>query len=582
VLAVVVLVAITVLAYVPVFKNGFVWDDDLYLVYNPQVQAGITPASVAWAFTTGHASNWHPLTWMSLELDHNLFGMRPWGYHLVNLLLHVANALLLLGFLWKTTGAWWRSALVAALFALHPLHVESVAWLTERKDVLSTFFGFLALLSYAGYAKRPGFRWYLLLLLAYAASLLAKPMLVTLPFVLLLLDYWPLGRVQGAGDKGQRISLPALGRLVLEKVPLLVLAAASSAATWYVQQQGQSVQGLGRLPFMARVGNALVSYVVYLRKGFWPADLAALYPHPGPTLPAWQGVAAAVFLLAVIAAVIVLRRRAPYLAVGWFWYLGTLVPVIGIVQVGAQAYADRYTYVPLIGIFLALSWGGADLLMRWSFRDRSLIAGAAASVALLACALLTWLQVHYWDNGIALWEHAVLVAPSAPAYANLASALVQKPSSPDDEDDALKYYTEAVALEPNLLPANLGLATLLLKRNRVEEAVQHLRVVEHFEPESAEVKYLFGVTKMMKGEWPEAERYWLEAIRLNPEMISYRDRLAKLYADTGRVQDAIAMQRSAIALGEAQRRTDYLPHGLERLQQYERLQSKATSGTQPP
>ncbi len=574
VLTVCVLTAMTVLAYVPVFWNGFVWDDDLYLVYNQQVQAGITPASVAWAFTTGHASNWHPLTWISLELDHQLFGMRPWGYHLVNLLLHLASALLLLWFLWKITGAWWRSAVVAALFALHPLHVESVAWLTERKDVLSTFFGFLALLAYAAYVQRPRARWYIVLLVTFAASLLAKPMLVTLPFVLLLLDYWPLRRFPP--------TVP-LSRLLLEKVPLLFLSAASSAATWYVQEHGESVQGLWRLPFLARIGNAVVSYLIYLRKTVWPADLAPFYPHPGITLPMWQALAAAAFLVVVCVAVVWLRRRAPYLAVGWFWYLGTLVPVIGLVQVGAQAYADRYTYVPLVGIFIALAWGAGDLLARLSLRDRHVVAAAAATLVLLACTLLTWLQVYYWHDSVALWEHAMMVAPSAPAYANLGDGLVKNPRSPEDEDLAIDYYVAAVALDRYMLEANSSLANLLLKRGRpedMEKVVQCLNVLERFQPGSAEVKFKLAAAMAVVQQWPAAEKYLLEAIRLDPQKVIFRDRLAEVYAQEGRLQDAIAVQREALELGRAQSRTDYLPFGQERLQHYEKLLSnQATDGT---
>jgi lipopolysaccharide biosynthesis regulator YciM len=554
----------------PVFSNGFVFDDDVYLVHNEHVQAGLTRASIAWAFTTGHGSNWHPLTWLSLQLDHELFGMQPWGYHFVNLVLHVVNTVLLLRILWKMTGAWWQSALVAALFTLHPLHVESVAWLAERKDVLSTFFGFLAVVAYGSYVNRPTVVRYLLILLAYAASLLAKPMLVTLPFVLLLLDYWPLCRVPG------KVSL---ARLVVEKIPLLLLAAGSSVAAWTAQAHGQSVQALERLSFPTRAGNALVSYVVYLRKMIWPADLAAFYPHPMNTLPLWQVLAAGLFLLAVSAVVIWLWRRAPYLAVGWFWYLGTLVPVIGLVQVGAQAYADRYTYVPLIGIFIALVWGGADLLARWSSRDRYAVASAAAAVVLLACTLLTWLQVHYWHDAIPLWEHALAVAPSAPAYTNLAAALVQDPSSSrKDQDRALDYFTEAVALEPSLVEANVGLADLLLKRGRLGDAVQRLQVIEQVQPHSAANKYRLGSAMALAKDWPAAETYLKEAIRLDPRKIAYREMLAAVYSDAGRVADAIAMQRSAVEVCREQGRTDYLPVAEQNLRQYEQLQSKAKNG----
>jgi len=505
---------------------------------------------VVWAFTTGHASNWHPLTWLSLQLDAQLFGTQAWGYHLTNLVLHVANALLLLLLLWKMTGAWWPSALVAALFAVHPLHVESVAWVTERKDVLSTLFGFLALLAYAGYVKRPGLARYLLVLLAFGASLLAKAMLVTLPFVLLLLDYWPLGRYRlpGAANIPASSQVP-LARLLWEKMPLLVLAAGSSAATWYVQQHGRSVQQLAQLPFTARVGNAVVAYVVYLRKMLWPADLAVYYPHPGSSLPAWQVAGAALVLIATTIVVLRLWRRAPYLAVGWFWYLGTLVPVIGLVQVGTQALADRYTYVPLVGIFIAVVWGGADLAARCAPRDRYLL-GAGAAVVVFVCVLLTWLQVHHWNNGLTLWHQALTVEPhSSLAHSNFATVLLDEAASPDDEQLAFKHFAEAVAIEPNYIAGHMGLGLLLLKRGRADQAVQHLRLVVRLDPESMKAQHLLAAALAAQGQWTEAEHHQREAVRLDPDQPENHYVLGELLRTQGKLKEAIVCFRRAVELG---------------------------------
>jgi tetratricopeptide (TPR) repeat protein len=572
---------LTVLAYEPIRENGFVYDDELYIQHNPHVLAGLTGRSVAWAFTTDYASNWHPLTWLSLQLDHQLFGLEPWGYHLTNLLLHLANTVILLMLLWRMTGAWWRSALVAALFAVHPLHVESVAWVTERKDGLSTFFGLLSLWAYAGYVKRPGLGRYALVLLAYVASLLAKPMLVTLPFVLLLLDYWPLGRVARSedraaakeGDRGAtregdhaRTAVPILS-LILEKVPLLLLAAASSAATWYAQQQGESVQALGQLPLEVRVGNALVAYVVYLRKMVWPSDLAAFYPHPQAKLPAWQ-IGTAAFLLSVLTFLVLwLRCKAPYLAVGWFWYLGTLVPVLGLVQVGAQAYADRYTYFPLIGIFLAITWGGAELVTKWLARSRDLMVGAAAIVVFFF-ALLTWLQVQYWRDGVTLWGHSLEVEPSALAHTNYASALLARGSG--QEEEALAHLREAVQLEPTQIAGHTGLGILLRKRGQLKEAIAHLRLAARLDPKSAEAQYRLGFALGEGRDWPEAQRHLEEAIRLDPAEVLYLDSLAAVYAAAGQRDQAVATQRQALDLARRQGRQGYLEEAEQKLERYQK------------
>ena len=376
------------------------YDDNRYVTENRIVQAGLTREGALWAFTTTHASNWHPLTWLSHMLDCELFGANPRAHHLSNLILHLANSLLLFLVFKRMTGMLWQSAFVAALFAIHPLHVESVAWVSERKDVLSAFFWMLTLWAYLHYVVSPGFGRYLLVLLFFALGLMAKPMLVTLPFVLLLMDYWPLGRLRLDGSspntsESANLSAqpwPKLG-LVWEKLPLLAVSALSSLVTFLVQKSEAAVQSLAVFPLMVRVANALMSYMGYVGKTIWPRHLAVFYPHPGH-VAVWKIAGAVLFLGGVSALVIRMARRHPYLATGWLWYLGTLVPVIGLVQVGAQSMADRYTYLPSIGLFIMIAWGGPHLMPRPPWRH-VVIAFSTASVLLLLM-VTAWLQVRHW------------------------------------------------------------------------------------------------------------------------------------------------------------------------------------------
>ena len=385
----IVLLAVTMMAYSAVGSFGFVnFDDPDYVYRNLQVAQGLTWSGVQWAFTTGHASNWHPLTWISHMLDVQVFGLHPGAHHVINLLLHLANTLLLFGVLQRSTGATGRSALVAALFAVHPLHVESVVWIAERKDVLSTLFFMLTLWAYVSYTHSPALRRYLAVFVLLALGLMAKPMLVTLPFVLLLLDLWPLKRV--GVDAWDRATAT---RLVVEKIPLFALVAISSIVTFLVQREGGAVINLEGISLALRLSNALLSYIAYIGNMVWPSGLAILYPYPG-SIPMWKSAAALALLLAASAAAIMAVRRRPYVTVGWFWYVGTLVPVIGIVQVGTQAMADRYTYIPLIGLFLLIAWGGYDLPGRESSRRVPLAAVCVMMVATLGVA--TWNQSRYW------------------------------------------------------------------------------------------------------------------------------------------------------------------------------------------
>lgn len=429
-------------------------DDYYYVTENVHVTRGLTREGIIWAFTTLHANNWHPLTWLSHMLDCQLFGLKPGMHHLTNLLLHMANSTLLLLVLKRMTGALWRSAFAAALFALHPLHVESVAWVAERKDVLSTLFWLLTVWGYAGYVEYPGRNRYLLVLLFFALGLMAKPMLVTLPFILLLLDYWPLGRVklwesrEGGSGGIQRSS--AL-HLVREKIPFFALTLASGIVTVVAQYKGGAVRSLNLLPLDVRIANALVSYVGYIGKMIWPQHLAIFYPHPG-ALPTWQVVGAGLLLLSL--SIILLRAagRFPYLGVGWLWYLGTLVPVIGLVQVGDQAMADRYTYVPLIGLFVLIAWGIPDLMARWRYRQIALTISAV--IVVFCCTVSTWSHVKHWRNGTALFTHAVNVtADNALAHDGLGFALARQGRL----DEAIAHYSEALRIKPGYAKARYNL-----------------------------------------------------------------------------------------------------------------------------
>ena len=414
----VLLVVATLAVYAQVIRHDFVnFDDDKYVYENSHVRSGLTWKGIAWAFTTTVGGNWHPLTWLSHMLDCELFGLNAGYHHLVNVLLHILNSFLLLLVLEKMTGAFWRSATVAALFALHPLHVESVAWVAERKDVLSTLFFMLILWAYVPYAERPSRKRYGLICAFLVLGLMAKPMLVTVPFVLLLLDYWPLERLQLDESKGSDGTRGRPGRsgggrkqaalrLIAEKVPLLALVAVSSAVTFVAQQRVGAMSMGTSVPLSGRIANALVSYFAYIGKMFWPSHLAVFYPYRH-AVPAWEWAGAALLLVGLSIIVVLAGQRRRYLSVGWFWYLGTLVPVIGLVQVGAQSMADRYTYVPLIGLFLIAVWGAADLTAVWS-RGRTGLR-ALSGVVIVGCMVATSFQVGTWKNGLTLFGHALKV-----------------------------------------------------------------------------------------------------------------------------------------------------------------------------
>ena len=543
------LVAANLLVYAAVRRHEFVYfDDQYYVIDNVSVAAGLTWHGVVWAFTTGHASNWHPLTWLSHMLDVQLYGMQAGGHLLTNVVLHIANTLLLFGVLYRMTGAIGRSGFVAALFAVHPLHVESVAWVAERKDVLSTLFWMLTLWTYVSYVRQPQWHRYMLVLVCFALGLLAKPMLVTLPFVLLLLDYWPLGRVTlAAAPEPHRVVTRSSHRsvwlgLLREKLPLFALAVASSVVTFVVQRHGGSVIGLDLAPFGLRAENALVSYVAYIGKMVWPSQLAAFYPYP-PSIPTWQMIGAALFLIAGFVVTLWAVRRYPYLLVGWLWYVGTLVPVIGLVQVGFQRMADRYTYIPLIGLFLIVAWGGSNLLRQWRHRRNAL--AAAAGIVVIACAVTAREQVRTWENAMTLWQWDLKVTSgNFHAHKNLADALASRGKF----DEAIPHYLEAVRLRPRYAEAHLRAGHVLSRTGRMNEAMAHYLDALSIRPDLEEAHNGLGVGLMEQRKESEAIAHFMEAARLKPGYADAHHNLALALAKQGRRDEAIREMSKAVQM----------------------------------
>ena len=509
------LVAITLAVYLQVRRFDFVnFDDQLYITENKHTQAGLSWDNIKWAMTTGDASNWHPINWISHMLDVQLFGKDNAGaHHMVNVAFHLLNTLLLFWLLCAATGSLWPSALTAALFAVHPLHVESVAWIAERKDVLSTFFWLLTTAAYFFYAKRPGIQRYLLVAFLFALGLMAKPMLVTLPAALILLDYWPLRRF-GDGLPSEKQGSSVFWKLFLEKVPLFAMAAASSVAAYMAQKVGHAVTTLDALPMPLRFGNAIISYLKYLWMTVLPVKMAAFYPHPGEKMQWWQVFASALILLAITAAVFAARKKAPYLITGWFWYVGTLVPVIGIVQVGAQAHADRYTYIPLIGIFFAFSWGMASLAAKLGIPKAVKILVAGALLCPLAIAAHT--QASYWRNSIALFEHALKVTEgNYLAHKNLGSAL----SDVGRQEEAVKNHMAAISYKADDSSLYYNLGNSLSKLNREEEAIAQYKISLSVKAEPKiyqKANYNIGNSLARLGRYEEALPYYTKSSELDP------------------------------------------------------------------
>jgi len=553
----------TAIAYEQVRHNDFVsYDDFAYVTENPDVSSGITRNSVIWAFTSVHVGNWHPLTGLSHMLDCQLFGLDAFWHHLTNLFFHIANTLLLFAVLKKITGAVWRSAFVAAAFALHPLHVESVAWLAERKDVLSGLFWMLTIAAYIRYAQHPAIRKYLLVVLVFALGLMAKPMLVTLPFVLLLLDYWPLGRFQWSPESINAISTPSesinaayrkatMFRLISEKIPLFVLSAASSVVTFIAQKSQAAVMSTEILPVNLRVANALVSYFSYIGKLFYPTRLAVLYPFSGDSLN-WQPIVSLLLLAVISAGVIYKARRCPYLAVGWLWYIGTLVPVIGLVQVGSQAMADRYTYLPSIGIFIMVAWGANDLVAKW--RYRKIVLAAMAGIILSVMLLCTKMQVQHWLNSLTLFKHAITVTENNfVMHYNFANALRRDGKI----DQAIGHFEETVRINPKYYNGQNNLALAYYLKGKMSRAITCWRKAIEVKPDFIDA--INNLAWVRATHQDSDVRNSDEAIHLAKrtcELTEYNrpdllDTLAAAYAAAGKFDEAVAIAERAFELSQS-------------------------------
>jgi tetratricopeptide (TPR) repeat protein len=513
----------------------FLMDDHQYVVENPAVLAGLGWAGMRWAFTSFHAANWHPLTWLSHMADVQLFGLAPRGHHLTSVLLHGLNGALLLLLLARLTGSRWRSAAVAALFALHPLRVESVAWVAERKDLLAGLFCLLTLLAWVRFTARPGWRPYLLTLGLFAFGLMAKPMLVTLPFLLLLLDWWPLGRWPG----GPGEPAPA-SRLLLEKLPFLLLSGVASLVTLKAQQAAGAVSSLTVLHFADRLANALVSYGAYLGKALWPQGLAVHYPLNLP-LPGWRVLAAGTLVAAITLLVMQQRRCRPWLAWGWLWYLVTLVPVIGLVQVGLQSMADRYTYLPLIGPAVMLVW---SLPTPAAAGQRRLLAAGTTTVFLLL-ALLTRQQLGYWRDSVTLLRRTVAVTKENPlAEFYLGDALFEAQAT----DEALIHYTRSLLLKPNQSAVHNALAGVYARQGDLPRAARHYLAALELNPSNFEARYNLGLLQVRLGELPAAGITLTEALRLRPKNAEGHYNLAVVLSRQGRLDEAGQHYREAVRL----------------------------------
>lgn len=570
------LVATILVVYWQIGNHEFItYDDPIYVVENHNIRSGLTFQSITWAFSTMFFANWHPLTWLSYMLDMDLFGLNPAAYLLENMVFHAANACLLFFLLRRITGAYWRSAAVAALFALHPLHVESVAWVSERKDVLSTLFWLLTLLCYARYIEYRKPYYYTLALGVFVLGLLTKPMLVTLPFVLLLLDYWPLKRFESfVRQESSGLSMKAIKGLVLEKIPFMALAAASCIATIYAQKGAMTSFAVS--PLSIRISNALVSYIQYLGKTFWPQALTIFYPFPD-FFPLWQPAGAALLLVGITIAAVYERKRRPYLIIGWLWYILTLVPVIGIIRVGMQGMADRYTYIPLTGVFILLVWGYAEISVEWAYR-RS-ISICLAVILLTTCSFVTWQQVSYWKSSTTLFNHALAVNRDnyiahynlgivlekggnyeaalarfdkaiavAQWYADLyihRSACLNKLGR---TNEALEALNNAIELNPELVTAHINRAILMAQQQRIPEAIKGFQMALSINPRSAEAHYNLGSAFHKLGRRDEAIIQYEMALAFNPLLTDCHNNLGIALAEQGRLDDAIRHFKEALRL----------------------------------
>ncbi|PKN88594.1 MAG: hypothetical protein CVU51_03835 [Deltaproteobacteria bacterium HGW-Deltaproteobacteria-1] len=610
------LAVLTIIVFSPVKDSGFIgFDDNLYVYENAYVQSGLNWNSIGQAFSSELAKvgHWHPITWLSLMLDYSIFGLNPQGFHLINLLFHVMNAILLFLILCRMTKALWPSAFVAVLFAIHPLHVESVAWIVERKDVLSTFFWMLTLGAYSYYVERQTFRRYVFVVLFFILGLMSKPMLVTLPFVLLLLDFWPLQRFS-EGKPNQKIQAEVLkpavsGKqkkkskkkdavkeifeakktvhpefkwsliypLLLEKVPLFALAILSSIVTYIAAHSAGAVHSKA-IPSFVRIGNAFISYAAYIGKMILPMNLAVLYPHPGEVM-LWQVIGSVFLLIAITFAVFRMVKQFPYLATGWLWYLGTLVPVIGIVQAGSQAMADRYTYIPLIGLFIIVAWGVPDLLRKWNYRKEILLALTALSI--LCFSIMTWIQVGYWRNSITLFDHTLRVTDGnyriynmrGIAYADLGNykqaiedysrAIEIEPGYPEayynrgkdyadlgNHKQAIEDYSRAIKVKPDYAMAYNNRGNTLVNLGNYKQAIEDYSRAIEIKPDYPDAYFNRGNAYVYLGNYKQAIEDYSRAIKIKPDYTGAYKNRGIAYARFGNETLAVSDLKTAAKLGD--------------------------------
>jgi tetratricopeptide (TPR) repeat protein len=574
-----VLAVVTLALYNPVNRHPFAnYDDDRYVVNNPHVRQGLTADTFEWALTSTEQANWHPLTWMSHALDCSLFRLNPVGHHFTSVLLHAVNVVLLFLLLTWATRRLGPSLFVAALFAIHPINVESVAWVAERKNLLCTTFFLLTLWAYGWYARKPGRKRYLAVVALFAAGLASKPMVITLPFVLLLLDYWPLGRVRSAKtEAGERLPTLPWSRLMVEKLPLLALSAASAVITMQAQQAGGAIRTTAEVQFGARIATAIWAYAMYLWKMVWPARLAPMYPHPGDSLAGWQVLVAAVALLVITASVWRFRARH-YLLVGWLWFLGTLVPVIGIVQVGEAAMADRYAYIPLIGIFVMIAFSAAD----WAEEEKfGFWPAIAATAILIALAVATHRQIGYWQSNTDLWSHTLAVTVNNfVAEDNLGGALILEAK----EEEAHSHFEAAARINPRDPMSRSNLGIYFQHHDQMREAIAEYEAAIELTSDPgllAQTYANLGAAHRTLAEDDLAQKSFEQSLRFNPTQFNAWRGLGLLAQKQGKLDDAISdlsrsveLQPSAegyVELGRAQAQAGHAREALDAYQQALRI-----------
>jgi protein O-mannosyl-transferase len=529
------------------------FDDAIYCCLEVY-EAGITSESVKWAFTTFATGNWFPVTWFSHILDYQLYGLHAKGHHLTSLFLHIANAIILFIVLSSMTGKLWQCGFVAAMFAFHPLNVESVAWAAERKNVLSTLFWLMTMWAYIHYAEKPTIKRYGLVFLFFTLGLMSKSMLVTLPFALLLLDYWPLRRLKFGQERGNSdtseksiAKRSEVFRLVLEKIPLFLLTTGLSIVTFIAQKSFGNMNYTENLTFSTRLTNAMVSYLEYLGKMIWPSGLSIFYPHPGNTLAVWKGILCGMALVGITIISIRLIRKAPYFPVGWFWYLGTLVPVIGIVQVGGQAMADRYIYIPLIGILIIVAWGVPELISKWHYKEKVL--SISVGIIIFTSLITTWRQVSYWEDSITIFKHTIRVADKknpnlAIIYNNLGIALFAEQKN----EEAISHYKMAIKLKPTHTKAHYNLGIILFAEGKNEEAISHYKMAIKLNPNFTNAHYNLGIILFAKGKNEEAISHYKMAIKLNPNFTNAHYNLGIVLVQKGEMKEAVHHFRETVRL----------------------------------